>query len=102
MTAAMRRLEVITERMAQKRVCNILEEAGLTGYTVSSAMAGYGCSGHWMRDGDISNTQDMVIIVTIGNAETIDCALKDLHGLIDAHIGILSVSDVEVLRPKRF
>lgn len=102
MTTAMRRLELIIERMALKRACNILEEAGLTGYTISSAMAGYGSSGHWMRDGDISNTQDMVIIVTIGSAETVERALKDLHRLIDAHIGILSVGDVEVLRPKRF
>ena len=100
--AAMRRLELIIERMALKRACKILEDAGLTGYTVTSAMAGYGRGQRWTRDGDLSHAQDMVVAVTIGDAEKIDRALKDLHSLLDAHIGVLSVGDVEVLRPERF
>lgn len=102
MTAAMRRLELIVERMARKRAFNILEEAGLTGYTVMSAMAGYGGERRWNRDANLSDAQDMIIIVTIGDAEKIDRALKKLHELLDAHIGVLSVGDVEVLRPERF
>lgn len=100
--ATMRRLELIIERMAMKRAGNILEEAGLTGYTVVSAMEGYGRGQRWTRDGDLSNAQDMVIAVTIGDAEKIGRALEALHRLLDAHIGVLSVSDVEVLRPERF
>lgn len=100
--AAMRRLELIIERMALKRAGNILEDADLTGYTVMSAMAGYGRGRRWTRDGDLSTAQDMVVVVTIGNAEKIDGALKDLHRLLDAHIGVLSVGEVEVLRPERF
>ena len=99
---AMRRLELIIERMALKRACNILEDAELTGYTVMSAMAGYGRGQRWTRDGDLSHAQDMVVAVTIGDADKIERALKDLHGLLGAHIGVLSVSDVEVLRPERF
>ena len=100
--AAMRRLELIIERMAVKRAGNVFEEAGLTGYTVTSAMAGYGRGQRWTRDGDLSTAQDMVVMVTIGDAEKIGRVLKDLHRLLDAHIGVLSVGEVEVLRPERF
>lgn len=102
MTAPMRRLELIIERMAQKRACNVLEDAGLTGYTVVSALAGYGGNMRWSRDTDISDAQDMVIIVTIGDTEKIDRALEALQRLLGAHIGVLSVGEVEVLRPERF
>ena len=99
---ARRRLELIIERMALKRACNILEDAQLTGYTVLSAMAGYGRGQRWQRDGDLSHAQDMVVVITIGDTEKIDRALNDLHRLLDAHIGVLSVSAVDVLRPERF
>ena len=97
-----RRLELIVERMALARACNILEDAGLTGYTVLPAMAGFGGSTHWRSEGDLSDTQEMVVVVAIGDAEKIDKALQDLYRLLDRHVGVLSVGDVQVLRPERF
>lgn len=97
-----RRLEIIVERMALARVCNILEDANVTGYTVLSAIAGYGGNVRWRSEGDLSTTQDMVVVIAIGDAERIDTALHDLARLLDRHIGVLSVGDVQVLRPGRF
>lgn len=97
-----RRLEIIVERMALTRAANILEAAGLTGYTVLPAIAGFGNSSHWQSAGDLSTTQDMVVVIAIGDNERIDRALEDLSRLLSRHVGVLSVGDVQVMRPGRF
>ena len=98
----MQRLELIIERMAYKRACRVLEQAGITGYTVVPALAGFGGGNHWQRDTDISGANDMVVIVTIGDAVKIEAALEHLRSVFDSHIGILNISDVKVMRPDRF
>ena len=97
-----RRLELIVERMALGRACNILEEAQLTGYTVVDAMAGFGGREHWRSEGDLSTATDMVVVISIGDGEKIDNALRNLYRLLDRHVGVLSVGDVQVMRPGRF
>lgn len=97
-----RRIELIIEKMAHKRACRILEESGMTGYTVLPAMAGAGDSTRWSRDTDISSSGEMVAIISIGDAEKVEISLEKISNLLGAHIGIVSVSDVLVLRPERF
>ncbi|MEM9740113.1 MAG: DUF190 domain-containing protein [Pseudomonadota bacterium] len=97
-----RRIELIIERMAYKRACRVLEQAGMTGYTVLPAMAGFGGGNRWSRDTDISSASDMVVIISIGDAEKVDMALDQIANILGLHIGVVSVSAVEVLRPERF
>lgn len=98
----MKRLEVIIERMAMARAGTILDQNGLTGYTVVSALAGSGGNHTWQRDTDLSRARDMVVMISIGDGPKVDAALKDLHILLDDHIGVLSVGEIEVMRPDRF
>ncbi len=97
-----RRLELIIERMALRRAQDILENAGLTGYTAISAEAGFGGKRRWRRGGDLSRSEEMVVVISIGDEEKIDRALEDIQKLLEAQIGVLSVSDVDVMRPERF
>lgn len=97
-----RRIELIIERMAYKRACRVLEQAGMTGYTVLPSMAGFGGGNRWSRDTDISAASDMVVIISIGDKERVDEALEQIANILGAHIGVVSVSDVDVLRPDRF
>ena len=99
---AKQRLELIIERLAQRRACEILEAAGCTGYTVISAMEGFGGDRRWRRGDDLSAAGEMVVVITIGDETRISRALVDLHRLLDDRIGVLSVSTVAVLRPERF
>jgi PII-like signaling protein len=99
---ARRRLELIIERMAAPRACKILETSGLTGYTVLPAISGFGGDTRWSRDADMSASSDMVIVVSIGSDDKVQAALTELERLLGSHIGVLSVGDVEVLRPERF
>jgi len=96
------RIELIIERMAHKRACRVLEAAGMTGYTVMPAMAGYGNSKRWSRDTDLSASGDMVVIVSIGDEAKVRATMDQISDLLGAHIGVVSLSEVEVLRPNRF
>lgn len=100
--AEKRRLELIIERMALRRACEILEAAGCTGYTVLSAMEGFGGARRWRRGDDLSEAGEMAVVITIGDRMRIEKALGELHRLLDDRIGVLSVSTVDVLRPERF
>lgn len=96
------RCELIIERMAAPRACRILEEAGLTGYTVLPAVSGFGGETRWSRDTDMSASSDMVVVVSIGAKDRIEAALTEIERLLSSHIGVLSISEVRVLRPGRF
>ena len=97
-----RRLELIIERMALPRACNVLEEAGLTGYTVLHAFAGFGGGSRWKAADDISDTREMAVVIAIGDEARISAALDSLTSVLASHIGVLTVSQVEVLRDERF
>jgi PII-like signaling protein len=96
------RIELIIERMAHKRACRVLEAAGMTGYTVLPAMAGYGNSKRWSRDTDLSASGDMVVIISVGDEAKVRATMEQIGDLLGAHIGIVTMTEVEVLRPGRF
>lgn len=96
------RIELIIERMAYKRACRVLKESGMTGYTVIPALAGSGGRTEWRRDSDISASRDMVVIISIGDAERVETAIEKIEGLLGRHIGVVTVSEVNVIRDGRF
>lgn len=96
------RIELIIERMAYKRAGRIFEEAGMTGYTVLPALAGFGNNNKWSRDTDISASSDMVVMIAIGDGPRVEASLTSLENLLGQHIGVVSVTDVQVIRPNRF
>ncbi|MDJ0922222.1 MAG: DUF190 domain-containing protein [Henriciella sp.] len=97
-----KRIELIIEKMAHKRAGRIFESCGMTGYTVLPALAGYGGGNRWSRDTDISASRDMVVIISIGDVARVTETMTQLEDLLGEHIGVVTVSDVEVLRPDRF
>jgi PII-like signaling protein len=72
------------------------------GYTAFSAYAGYGAKMRWQRGTDLSASRDMVMIVAVMDAEIVETAIDDLENLIGSHIGLLSLSDVMVIRNEKF
>jgi PII-like signaling protein len=97
-----KRLELIIERPAYKRACRVLVEAGATGYTVLPALAGYGGGNKWERGTDLSASNDMVVISSIMDQKIVNACTDALSKLLGSHIGVLSFSDVTVMRPDRF
>ncbi|MEO1251201.1 MAG: DUF190 domain-containing protein [Pseudomonadota bacterium] len=96
------RLELIIEHMALNRARTILEDAKLTGYTILPAIAGFGAGRRWRSGDDLSMAREKSVVVAIGDETKIETALRELHKLLESQIGVVSVSEVKVLRDERF
>lgn len=97
-----KRLEIIIEAPMQSRLTKALDSAGVSGYTMLPVLGGSGRSGPWTRDGQISSAGGMVHIMIIVKEERIDEILETTFGIVERHLGIVSISDCEIVRPERF
>jgi len=97
-----KRLELIIEKPAMRRARRVMEEAGVKGYTILPTMGGYGNGMRWQRGTDLSASRDMVMLISIMDEESAEKVIEKLENLVGSHIGVLSVSDVSVLRPEKF
>ena len=97
-----KRVEIIIEAPVERRLRTAIEEAGVTGYTVLPVLGGSGRSGRWSREGQVSRAGGMVAVVCIIRPERLDPLLKAAFAVVERHIGVVSVSDCEVLRAERF
>ena len=96
------RVEIVIERPALRRTERVLQEAGVTGWTVTPAIAGYGNGTRWSRGTDISTSTDMVVLMSIGDADVLLPALDQLHALVSRYVGGVNVSEGKVLRDDNF
>ncbi len=97
-----KRIEVMVEAPLMNRVIGILDDLDVSGYTVFPALAGKGNDGTWHRDGMVGRVGSVVQIVVILDEERIDTVLDPLFNLVTRQIGIVTVSDVAVVRPEHF
>jgi hypothetical protein len=65
-------------------------------------LGGSGRSGQWSREGQVSSAGGMVACVCIVRPERVDGLLEAAFAVLNRHIGVVSVSDCEVLRAERF
>jgi hypothetical protein len=65
-------------------------------------LGGSGRSGHWSGEGQVSRIGGMVNVVCIVRPERVDPLLDAAFEVVDRHIGVVSVTDCQVLRAERF
>ena len=97
-----KRLEIIVERPILRRVLDLLDELDVPGYTVLPALAGRGRRGKWRREGMVGEAGQMVAITCVMDESRIDAVLGPVFKLVSRQIGIVTVSDVEVIRQEHF
>lgn len=97
-----KRVEITIEAVMQSRLTDALQAAGVTGYTILPVYGGSGRSGAWTRSGQVSRGTGMVQVVCIIRPERVDALLKAAFAVVDRHIGVVCVTDCEVLRAERF
>ncbi|TGD65725.1 transcriptional regulator [Tabrizicola sp. WMC-M-20] len=100
-THAAKRVEIIIEAPMQGRLTDALTRAGVTGYTVLPVLGGSGRSGEWTREGQVGRG-GMVAVVCLIRPERLGSLLDAAFTVVERHIGVVSVSDCEVLRAERF
>lgn len=97
-----KRIDLIIEMPLLRRVTDCLVKAGVSGYSVLPAIAGRGHSGEWSADGQIGSAGQMAAIVCIVDAAHVDAVLEAVFAVVQRQIGLITVSDVAVIRPERF
>ncbi|MDA0786979.1 MAG: transcriptional regulator [Proteobacteria bacterium] len=97
-----KRIEIIIELPLQGRITQVLDTQDVFGYTIFSAQGGRGQEGPWQRDGIVGDSGRMVAIVCIVDPARLDGILTQIYAVIERQIGIVSVSDVEVVRADHF
>lgn len=97
-----KRLSIIIEAPFMKRLLAILDDLEVPGYTVLPALAGRGASGPWSRDSLSSDAGRMVQVLVVIDAEGVPDVLRAVRAVLDRQMGIVTLSDVEVLRPDNF
>ena len=97
-----KRVEIAIEAVMERRLTEALERAGVKGFTILPVLGGAGRSGRWSREGQVSRASGMICVVCIIRPERLDPLLDAALSVLDRHIGVVSVSDCEVLRAERF
>ncbi|WP_299608660.1 transcriptional regulator [uncultured Tateyamaria sp.] len=97
-----KRVAIIIEQVMQSRLTDALSDGGVTGWTVLPVLGGSGRSGAWSREGQVSRGTGMVQVVCIIKPERLDEMLDAAFAVVERHIGVVTVSDCEVLRAERF
>jgi nitrogen regulatory protein PII len=96
------RVEIIIEAPMRRRLEDAMLKAGVSGYTILPVLGGNGQSGRWSRDDAISAAGGLIAVICVIRPEAKDRLLEAAFGVLQRHIGIVSVSDCEVVRPERF
>jgi nitrogen regulatory protein PII len=96
-----KRVEIIIEAPMESRLTGALEKAGVTGYTVLPVLGGSGRSGRWTREGQVGRA-GMVAVICLVRPDRIDALLEAAFTVVERHIGVVSITDTEVLRAERF
>ncbi|MEM8690521.1 MAG: transcriptional regulator [Pseudomonadota bacterium] len=97
-----KRVAIIIEQVMQRRLTEVLKDAGVTGFTILPVLGGSGRSGEWSREGQVTRAGGMVQVVCVIKPERLDPLLEAAFKVVDRHIGVVTVSDCEVLRAERF
>ena len=96
-----KRVEIVIEAPLQTRLTGALQKAGVTGYTILPVLGGSGRSGDWTRDGQVGRA-GMVAVICIVRPDRLDILLDAAFAVVEKHIGVVSITDCQVLRAERF
>ena len=100
-THTAKRVEIVIEKPLEGRLTQALTDAGVTGYTVVPVRGGSGRSGQWTREGQVGRS-GMVMVICLIKPERLDPLLSAAFDVVERHIGVVSVTDAQVLRAERF
>lgn len=101
-THAKIRLDILIEAPMRKRLSSLLDRHGVSGYTFFSALGGQGETAPWSRAGLVTDVGQMLLFVCVLDVEKRASVLAALAEELAEHIGYVTASEVEVIRPSKF
>lgn len=97
-----KRVEITIEAPMERTLRRALEGADITGFTIMPVLGGSGRSGYWSREGQVGRAGGMVQFVCIIRPDRLDALLETAFEVVERHIGVVCVTDCQVLRAERF
>lgn len=97
-----KRVVITIEAVMQRRLTEVLKKQGVTGWSVLPVLGGSGRSGEWSREGQIGRGTGMVQVICLIRPDRLDGLLDAAFAVVERHIGVVSVTDCQVLRAERF
>lgn len=101
-TYAKKKIEIIVEAPILNRLLDRLDELAVSGYTVLPVLAGRGRGGSWSREGLATDAGRMVMVVVVTDESRVQAVLEPVYKIVLRQIGIVTLSDVQVIRPDHF
>lgn len=95
-------MHILIEAPMRQKLSALLDAHGVSGYTIFPALSGKGGDGNWSRIGQITDIGQMVLFVCILDRARADVLLNDLSDTLADHIGYVTTSEVQVIRPNKF
>ena len=97
------RIDIVIESAAVPRLAHLLDaEESVHGYTVLPVHGGSGEQGYWTRDGQVSAADGMMLVMCILDTQHKDVVLNQVYEFVENRAGIITLSEVEVVRKDRF
>ncbi|RUM32123.1 MAG: P-II family nitrogen regulator [Aquifex sp.] len=98
----MKKVEIIVRGEDLDFVIELLEKAGVKGYTIIHNLSGKGS--HGFHEGHLLfNEEDvLVMIISVMPEEQVEAILEGLTPFLNKHSGVVFVSDVKVSRLEKF
>jgi nitrogen regulatory protein PII len=98
----MKKLEIIVQGEYRDFVLDLLDHAGVSGYTILHNLSGKGS--HGAHEGHLMfNEEDvLVMIITVVPEDRAAAILQGLTPFFNRHIGVVFTSDIQVTRLGKF
>ncbi len=98
----MKKVEIIVKGENLEFVIDLLERAGVSGYTILHNLSGKGS--HGFHEGHlIFNEEDvLVMVISVMPEEKVPAILEGITPFLNKHSGVVFISDVKVSRLEKF
>jgi nitrogen regulatory protein PII len=100
--SALKKLEIIVQGEQQDFVLDLLERAGVSGWTVVHNLSGKGS--HGAHDAHLMFNEDdvLVMVITAVPEDIADAILEGLTPFFNRHMGVVFSTDIQVSRIGKF
>jgi nitrogen regulatory protein PII len=100
--SSLKKLEIILEGQGQEFAADLLDRAGVKGYTIINNLSGKGS--HGFHEGHLMFNEDDVLIMIIAAVpeELVNPILEGFSPYLNKHSGVVFISDIQVTRLVKF
>ncbi len=98
----MKKMEIVVEGEHLEFVTDLLERAGVPGYTIVHNLSGKGS--HGFHEGHLLFNEEevLVMVISVMDEDKVSVILEGLRPFLNKHSGVVFISDVQVSRLEKF